>query len=56
MLTALKPAAAAGSAASTDALVATAPNTPPCMSTIRSAASWLAGSVAAVQSDSTRHS
>ena len=46
----------AGSAASTAALVATAPKTPPCMRTMRSAASWLAGSVAAVQSDRTRHS
>ena len=36
--------------------VAWAPNTPPCIVTIFSAASWLPRSVAAVQSDSSRHS
>ena len=36
--------------------VATAPNTPPCMVTMRSAASWLAGSVAPQQSARIRHS
>src|SRR5882724_7727194 len=36
--------------------LATAPNTPPCISTILSAARWLPLSVAPVQSSSTRHS
>jgi hypothetical protein len=36
--------------------VACAPNTPPCMVIIFSAARWLPWSVAAVQSDSSRHS
>src|SRR6185369_16045932 len=35
---------------------ATAPNTPPCIVTILSAARWLPRSVAAVQSERTRHS
>ena len=36
--------------------MATAPKTPPCIVTIFSAASWLAGSVAPVQSLRIRHS
>ena len=36
--------------------VATAPKTPPCIVTMCRAASWLAGSVAPVQSDRIRHS
>ena len=35
---------------------ATQPNTPPCMVTMCSAAAWLPGSVAPVQSDRIRHS
>ena len=46
----------APSAASTSAEEATAPNTPPCIVTIFSAASWFAGSVAPVQSLRIRHS
>ena len=43
-------------AAMTDVESATQPKTPPCMVTMCSAASWLAGSVAPVQSDRIRHS
>ncbi len=48
--------AAAPSASSTACDEETAPNTPPCIVTIRSAASWLARSVAPVQSSRIRHS
>ena len=40
----------------TASAVATHPNTPPCMVTMCSAARWLPGSVAPVQSERTRHS
>src|SRR5687768_12966997 len=43
-------------ASSTAAEAACAPNTPPCIVIIFNAASWLPWSVAAVQSDSARHS
>ncbi len=54
--TALGPGHADPSAASRAEDGAIAPNTPPCMVIIFSAASWLSGSVAAVQSVSSRHS
>ena len=43
-------------ASMTDVESDTQPNTPPCMVTMCSAAAWLAGSVAPVQSDRIRHS
>ena len=43
-------------ASMTDVDSDTQPNTPPCMVTMCSAAAWLAGSVAPVQSDRIRHS
>ena len=48
--------AGTASAARSASLSATAPNTPPCIVTILHAASWLPGSVAPVQSVSSRHS